>query len=257
MRNERTGKWFAYAVHVFTASGIIPAAMAMHELTQPDCDPRRVFALLLLTTLIDAVDGPLARRFHVKTKAQSIDGRTIDDLLDYLTFAFIPLMLTWRMEWLPMGLGGTVTLAMGASLFGFAHQEAKNEHQGFFRGFPSYWNIAVFYAGIVHTWWGPWPVAILIWLLAGLTVSPIHLIYPNLAPHPHRNWLLFAAAAWTFALLAMLPFYPNPPIWLAAVSLVYPIVYVAASFYLWRNRPHTHLPESTDASFETSQSDQS
>jgi phosphatidylcholine synthase len=235
----------AYGVHVLTASGILPASLAMHEIIQPDCDPRRVFVWLLLTTFIDAIDGPLARRFRVKTLAQSIDGRTIDDLLDYLTFAFIPLMLVWRMNWLPAGLGFTVAIAMGASLFGFAHQNAKDESNGFFRGFPSYWNVAAFYAGLLHHWLGPWPVAIMIWLLAILTVTPIWLIYPNLAPAKNRTWLLSGAGIWALLLVAMLPLYPHPPAWMVLVSLVYPILYSAASYGLWRNRT-SKAKESTD-----------
>lgn len=235
----------AYGVHVLTASGIIPASLAMHEIIQSDCDPRRVFVWLLLTTFIDAIDGPLARRFRVKTLAHSIDGRTIDDLLDYLTFAFIPLMLVWRMNWLPEGLGFTVAIAMGASLFGFAHQNAKDEQNGFFRGFPSYWNVAAFYAGLLHHWWGPWPVAVMIWVLAGLTVTPIWLIYPNLAPSKHRTWLLAGAGVWALLLVAILPLYPQPPSWLVLVSLVYPILYSAASFALRRNRT-LELDDSTE-----------
>ncbi len=97
-----------------------------------------MFLLLLLTTLIDSIDRPLARRFNIKHDAPAIDGRTIDDLLDYLTFAFIPLMLVWRMNWILDGFGWTVSLAMAASLFGFANRDAQNEADGFFRGFPSY-----------------------------------------------------------------------------------------------------------------------
>lgn len=230
----------AYGVHVLTASGIIPASLAMHEIIQSDCDPRRVFGWLLLTTLIDAVDGPLARRCRVKELAASIDGRTIDDLLDYLTFAFIPLMLVWRMNWLPEGLGFTVAIAMGASLFGFAHRDAKDERNGFFRGFPSYWNVAAFYAGVLYHGWGPWPVAAMIWSLAGLTIMPIWLVYPNLAPTRHRTWLLVGVAVWASILIAMLFLYPDPPVWLLLISLVYPAVYVAASYVLWRDRLEKH-----------------
>ncbi len=66
----------AYAVHCLTASGIIPAAFAMREIASVDCDLRIVFLLLLLTTLIDSIDGPLARRFSIKHDAPAIDGRT-------------------------------------------------------------------------------------------------------------------------------------------------------------------------------------
>lgn len=222
----------AYAVHCLTASGIIPAAFAMREIASPNCDPRLVLFYLLLTTMIDAIDGPLAHRFHVKHYASAIDGRTIDDLLDYLTFAFIPLMLIWRMDWLPGGLDWTVSIAMAASLFGFAHRDAKNESVGYFRGFPSYWNVFAFYAGILHAAVGPWPVLIGLWFLAALTVAPVRFIYPNLAPHRWRVWLLGGAAAWSFLMVVMLVHYPTPPAWLTLASLLYPIVYVVASIAL-------------------------
>ena len=222
----------AHAVHCLTASGILPAALAMREVAAADCEPSIVFLYLLLTTLIDAIDGPLARRFHVKRYADTIDGRTIDDLLDYLTFAFIPLMLVWRMNWMPDGLGWTVTFAMAASLFGFAHRDAKDETGGFFRGFPSYWNIFAFYAGILYTLSGPWQVAILLWILAGLTVAPVRSIYPNLAPRPWRLWLLSGAGVWACLILAMLYNYPHPPIGLTLASLIYPAFYVVASIWL-------------------------
>jgi phosphatidylcholine synthase len=222
----------AYAVHCLTASGVVPAAFAMHEVASSDCEPRLVFLYLLLTTFIDTIDGPLARYFHVKRYAAAIDGRTIDDLLDYLTFAFIPLMLVWRMNWLPNGLGWTVSLAMVASLFGFAHRDAKDEAAGFFRGFPSYWNIFAFYAGIVHVFSGSWPVAVLMWGLTVLTVLPVQFIYPNLAPPPWRTWLLLGAFAWTCFMVAMLGGYPYPPHFLTVGSLIYPAAYVVASIHL-------------------------
>lgn len=232
VRNDAQPHWSAYGVHVLTASGIVPAAFAMREIASPECDPSVVFLLLLLTTFIDAVDGPLARRYHVKTRAAAIDGRTIDDLLDYLTFAFIPLTLIWRMNWLPDGFGWTVTLAMGASLFGFAHRDAKDENGGFFRGFPSYWNIFAFYAGILFSSVGVWSVAVSLWMLTVLTVLPVRFIYPNLAPGRWRKPLLGGALVWALLMLAMLYDYPSPPAWLTVVSLIYPVVYVTASWRL-------------------------
>lgn len=232
VQNDVQPHWSAYGVHVLTASGIVPAALAMREIASPHCNPTIVFALLLLATFIDAIDGPLARRYHVKVRAAAIDGRTIDDLLDYLTFAFIPLMLVWRMHWLPESLGWTATLAMGASLFGFAHRDAKDESGGFFRGFPSYWNIFAFYAGILFTSVGPWPTVTLMWILTLLTILPVKFIYPNLAPGPWRKPLLGGALIWSLLMVAMLYDYPSPPVWLTVVSLIYPIIYTVASWWL-------------------------
>jgi phosphatidylcholine synthase len=228
----------AYAVHILTASGIVPAALAMMEIASPACDPPVVFLWLLLGTLIDAVDGPLARRFHVKHYAASIDGRTIDDLLDYLTFAFIPLLLIWRMQWMPNGLGWTVVFAMGASLFGFAHTGAKDEANGFFRGFPSYWNAYALYAGVFSAMLSPWLTAITLWALTILTVAPIWVIYPNLAPRKWKPSLILGALLWTIALLVMLWYFPYPPSTLLALSLVYPAYYAIISWYLRRHVPN-------------------
>lgn len=225
----------AYAVHLLTASGIVPAALAMMEIARPNCDPRIVFLWLLLSTLIDAIDGPLARRFHVKHYAASIDGRTIDDLLDYLTFAFIPLLLIWRMDWLPAGFGWTVVLAMGASLFGFAHTNAKDEVNGFFRGFPSYWNAYALYAGIFSVMVSPWLTAVTLWSLTVLTVAPVWVIYPNLAPKRWKTTVMIGAVVWTITMLAMLWHYPDPPAALVTLSLVYPVFYIVLSWHL-KNR---------------------
>ncbi len=232
--DERVRRFAAYSVHLFTASGIIPAALAMRQMFKPDCDPRIVFCWLLVGTLIDACDGPLARRLNVRRFAPSIDGRTIDDLLDYLTFAFIPLMLIWRMDWLPQGLGPTVVLAMGASLMGFSHVEAKDEQRGMFRGFPSYWNAFAFYAGIFSAMISPWLSAILLWGLTVLTVSPVWAIYPNLAPRLWRRSIIVGTMIWAAIMFAMLWQYPNPPIWMLLLSLIHPVYYLYAS---WRCRP--------------------
>lgn len=168
----------------------------------------------------------------MKHYASTIDGRTIDDLLDYLTFAFIPLMLVWRMNWLPDGVGWSFSLAMAASLFGFAHRDAKDETAGFFHGFPSYWNIFALYAGILYVYSGPWLVAVLMWALTVLTVLPVQFIYPNLASPPWRTWLLLGAFVWTSFMVAMLSVYPYPPGLLTLGSLVYPVAYVGSSIRL-------------------------
>jgi phosphatidylcholine synthase len=219
----------AYAVHAFTASGVVFAFLAAAETCAPSPDPRRVFLYLAVQVLIDAADGPLARRWKVKLHAPRIDGRTIDDIVDYLTYTFVPLLLVWRMGWVPAPAALWVAPAMVASLFGFANTGAKDERAGFFLGFPSYWNIVAFYVGLWHPVAGPWPGALLIAALTVLTVLPVRFVYPNLAPHPWRWPTLIGALVWTGMLAAMLPVYPNVPAWLGATSLVYPVLYTVLS----------------------------
>ena len=233
MSEPTTGQRLAaYGVHVLTASGIAFAFLAAAETTRPGCDPRLVFVWLIAAVIVDAIDGPLARRAHVKTRAADIDGRTIDDIVDYITFTFLPLLLVWRMGWVPEPKWLFVVPPMMASLLGFANVGAKEEDAGFFRGFPSYWNIAAFYCGLLAASGFLWASGLLLLALAVLTVAPVRFVYPNLAPRPWKTPLRVGAYLWMVIVLWMLWEFPENPAWLVGVSLVYPAVYAAASVWL-------------------------
>ncbi len=240
----RRRRWKAYFVHVYTASGVLFAFLAAVEISRVQPDPRWVFLWLAAAGLIDATDGPLARRFEVKRYAPALSGRTIDDLVDYLTFTFLPLLLVARMDWAPGPALVWIGPALVASLLGFAHTGAKEEADGFFRGFPSYWNLVAFYVGLVaqppYAPAGPWLSAGVLVALAALTVLPVRFLYPNLAPEPWRRPVLWGAYAWIALLAALLPWYPALPPWLMLLSLVYPVFYVALSVYLDRRTRRGH-----------------
>ena len=223
-----------WSVHLLTASGIVAAFLAAAEIAAPSPDPRVVFAWMALAVIIDAVDGPLARRWRVKETVPGIDGRTIDDIVDYITFTFLPVMLLWRMGWVPGPAVAWLAPVLVASLLGFANVKAKQESGGFFLGFPSYWNVFAFYAGIVHARWGPWLPGVAALFLAALTVIPVRYVDPNLAPRPWKAWIIGGAIAWTAVLAAMLPAYPRTSGWMLALSLVYPAFYFAVSAHLDR-----------------------
>jgi phosphatidylcholine synthase len=232
------GRLRGWSVHLLTASGVLAAFQAVAEICAPDTDPRRVFAWLGLAVIIDAVDGPLARRWHVKQTVPHIDGRTIDDIVDYLTFTFIPLLLLWRMGWVPEPAAAWIAPALVTSLLGFANVGAKQESGGFFLGFPSYWNVYALYAGIAFARWGPWLPGLGTLALAALTVMPVRFVYPNLAPPPWRLPVIAGALVWTVLLILLLPGYPHSPGALVAASLLYPLFYVVLSVYLdRRSRP--------------------
>ena len=229
----------AYAVHLLTASGVVAAFLAVAELFDDAPDERLVFAWLVVAVVIDAVDGPLARAWDVKRLAPDINGRTIDDIVDYLTFTFVPLLLVWRMGWVPFAPGiacvAWIVPALLASLLGFANVEAKDEAAGYFRGFPSYWNIAAFYAGLAFHGLGQtgqWLNAVVLLTLAALTVSPVRFLYPNLTPQPWKLPVMLGAAAWLAVLVGMLLVYRRVPGWVVGASLIYPAFYAALSIVL-------------------------
>jgi phosphatidylcholine synthase len=222
----------AYAVHLYTASGVLLAFFAAAEIAAPSPDPRTVFLLFAGTVLIDASDGPFARRWEVKRYAARIDGRTIDDIVDYLTYTFLPLLLIWRMGWVPDPAPLWVLPPMVASLFGFANTGAKDEERGFFLGFPSYWNVVALYAGIAYHLHGGWINAAMLLALAALTFAPVGFIYPNLAPRPWKVPVLLGAVLWLLILVGMVIHFPHPPGWMVGLSLLYPAFYTGLSLYL-------------------------
>lgn len=229
----------AYLVHLFTASGVAFAFLAMAEVVQADLDPRWVFAWLTLAVFIDAADGPLARLWDVKLYASRILGATIDLIVDYLTFTFIPLILVWQMNWLPDPDGLWVVLVMVASLFGFANTSAKQAQDGFFLGFPSYWNVVAYYVGLITVEYGAFGSYVslgAVLALAILTLVPVRFVYPNAAPKPWRAVVTVGGVAWLALLLALLPTFPELPAWggdwVLWVSFIYPAFYFGLSGWL-------------------------
>lgn len=222
----------AYGVHLYTALGVVFAFLAAAEICESLPDARWVFLWLAAAVLIDSTDGTLARRWNVKELASRVSGRTMDDIVDYLTFTFLPLLLVWRMGWVPAPAGLWVVVAMAASLLGFANTGAKEEEKGFFLGFPSYWNIYAYYAGPLYLAAGPRVPGLILLLLAVLTVLPVRFIYPTLAPPPWRAPVLAGGVVWFILLALMLPWYPSLPMWLVWLSLLYPAFYAALSIWL-------------------------
>ena len=234
----------AYLVHMLTASGVAFAFLAMAEVVGGELDPRWVFGWLTLAVLIDAADGPLARLWDVQSHAPRIMGGTIDLIVDYLTFTFIPLVLVWRMDWLPGWDGLWVTLAMVASLFGFANTSAKQADDGFFLGFPSFWNVVAYYIGLLSVEYGAAggyvSLAILL-ALSVLTVVPVRFVYPNQVSMPWRAIVTVGGVCWLGLLLALLPAFPDLPAWggdwVLWATLVFPAFYFGLSGWLdWTHR---------------------
>jgi phosphatidylcholine synthase len=224
----------AWLVHLYTASGVIFALLATLELCDAQPDARMVFIWLTIAVLIDATDGPLARRFEVKKVLPHISGRTIDDIVDFLTFTFIPILLVARLEWVPEPTLLFVAPPLIASLLGFSNAGAKDESGGFFLGFPSYWNIVAFYLGIAAFHGLHWLNGIVLLALAVLTVLPVGFIYPNLAPRRWKAAIMIGALVWLALIAAMLPRYPRPSLWLVWLSLIYPVFYTVVSVVEYR-----------------------
>jgi phosphatidylcholine synthase len=136
-------------------------------------------------------------------------------------------------KWLPAPAWLWICIPLIASAFAFVHAGAKEEADGFFRGFPSYWNVHAFYTAVWLVQYGPGVVLAITLFLSGLSLLPVRFVYPNRAPR-WRLLFVWGGLAWIALVVAMLWFDSPAPVsrLLLWISLVYPVSYTVASLYL-------------------------
>ncbi|HLK18258.1 MAG TPA: CDP-alcohol phosphatidyltransferase family protein [Bryobacteraceae bacterium] len=217
----------AWGVHAFTALGLVAAAgIAALIVEGGDEAFRRAFELMIVATAIDALDGPLARWARVQEVLPGFDGRRLDDLIDFLNYTCLPLLLIWRAGLLSPGQSWWLLAPLLASIYGFSQVDAKTE-DGYFLGFPSYWNVVAFYLYFLKLD-AVWSLAVLI-TLALLTFVPLKYFYPTQPGFANRMTCVLAAL-WgvMLVLILLLPAASRGP-WLYA-SLPIPIGYLVFSW---------------------------
>lgn len=227
----RVRRWLGWAVHAYTASGLLLAVGVVSLLLQPERTAetyRGCFLLMLAAVFVDATDGTLARAVRIKEAVPEFDGRRLDDLVDFLLYTCLPLLLIDRAGLLPEGYHWVLVVALVASAYGFCQADIKTA-DGAFLGFPSYWNAVAFYLfGLPIT--GGWAVALIL-LLAALTFVPSRYPYPT-QPGRVNRLMLQLSVPWTVVLVVALLFDWNEevPRLLIRASFAYPVVYLGTAW---------------------------
>ncbi len=164
----------AWAVHAFTASGVITGLLAIAALIGGDL--RLALLWLGAALIIDGFDGPMARKVRVTEYAPRFDGAVLDLVIDYLTYTVIPALLIYRFGLVPDGWGiPAAAYIMTTSLYCFGNREMKTA-DNYFSGFPATWNLVVLYFYIAGS--GPWLNLAVIAALGILTFVPLKFIHP-------------------------------------------------------------------------------
>ncbi len=131
----------ALSVHLFTATGAVFAMLAMLAAVEEKWP--LMFGWLVVAFIVDGIDGPLARRYDVKTNAPEFDGTLMDLIIDYLTYVFIPAYALFKSDLLPGWTGWLAIIVITfASVVYFADTRMKTKDNSF-SGFPGCWNMAV------------------------------------------------------------------------------------------------------------------
>ena len=164
----------AFVVHVFTACGAALCLLALLAATAANWSA--MFAWLGLALIVDGVDGALARRVGVQELLPRWSGETLDLVIDYLSYVFVPTYaivaggLLSESAAIPAGLLILVTSALY-----FADRRMKTS-DNYFRGFPALWNLVAFYLFLLRP--GPWASLALVLGLCGLTFVPFPFLHP-------------------------------------------------------------------------------
>lgn len=216
-----------WVAHLYTATGAVIALLATGLTFAHNF--RGVFVYFVVATFVDATDGVLARALKVKELLPGFDGGKLDDIIDYLMYAFIPALVVWQAQLVPVPFPICAAIVL-SSAYGFAQTSAKvvsTDH--FFTGFPSYWNIVVAYLYILRL--APLTNAIILAGLAVMVFVPIRYVYPTrtrtlMWPTLVLGTMWSVLFAW---MIWRLPAVDGP--W-TMVSLIFPAYYFALSLWL-------------------------
>ncbi|MDQ2849558.1 CDP-diacylglycerol O-phosphatidyltransferase [Dermatophilaceae bacterium Sec6.4] len=232
----------AAGVHLYTSIGVVLALLMVHLAYAGEV--RWVLWLFLAAMAVDGTDGFLARHFRVKEVMPGFDGALLDNIVDYITYAFAPMVLLWSAGYLPHGWGGgaVASVPLLASCYQFCRTDAKTADH-LFLGFPSYWNIAAFYLIVLGA--NVLVTSVLLILLSVMVFVPISYVYPS---RTETAWQLTMAltVVWLGLYAVLLVQYPHVSWWALVLSLIYIAYYVGLSLRLtfrhgrsWRGDPQS------------------
>lgn len=221
-----------WLIHGFTASGAFIGLLACHAIYQNNF----LMALWLMSAaiMIDAVDGMFARMINIKKVIPEIDGALLDNIVDFFTYTLVPCFFLLVTNLIPEHWRVLCVMAITfSSAYQFTQVDAKTS-DNFFKGFPSYWNIAVFYL----FFWQLTPATNMVILLSLSVLSfvPIKYVYPSRMDYLTDNdalrfAMVLVTVAWGAATTALLWIYPQTNHFLVALSLGYMLIYFGISLY--------------------------
>lgn len=219
-----------FCVHVLTAAGAACALLAL--MAAAAAHWAEMFAWLGLALVVDAADGPLARRLEVASTLPRWSGETLDLVVDFTTYVFVPAYAIAASGLLPVGLGapaGVLIVVTGGLYFA---DRAMKTPDNYFRGFPALWNVAAFYLMLLRP--EPALATASVAALAVMTFVPFPFIHP-LRVKRHRAFNVAVLALWAVLAVAALARDLMPPAWVSVALCLIGVYVVCAGYF--RTRP--------------------
>lgn len=212
----------AWALHVFTTLGVVVGMLALREVIVGNA--RMALIWLLVSFVIDGVDGPVARILDVKARVPLIDGYILDVVIDYVTCVVVPAAFMYKFGLLPEGNWGVffIGLIVFTSAIWFSRTDMMTD-ENWFRGFPAAWNLVV---PVLYIF-GARPVigTIVTILLSALSLSnfpfphPVRVVYL-------RTLTLSVTVAWVAAIVVGVILLPD------RVYALRPILMLGSAYWI-------------------------
>ena len=226
-RRRESSRDYSLALHAFTASGALVGMAALVAVL--DGSARLAIVWLLVAQLIDGIDGPLARRLLPDEATTRFDGYVLDLVIDFVTCVLVPAAFLWQFEMVPhdrYGMFVVAVMLLGSSLW-FSRTDQMSD-DGWFRGFPSAWNM------VIPTLWilegSQLSTSLVILALSVLTLTDIEFAHPVRA----RSWRvlnLLSMSMWMWSVIGGVATSPDAPTGVRMAVLVGPVM-IAVSVLL-------------------------
>ncbi len=197
-----------WGVHAFTMTGVAWAALALLALSEGKI--KMMWLWLGIALVVDGIDGTLARKAHVRERVPWFDGEVLDNIIDYITWTFIPAIFLFM--YVPFGSKpvamALMILVCASSTFCYCNTGEKSS-DNYFVGFPAAWNIVAAYLWLLET--GPVANIIVVLALSILTLTPVTFLHPFrvrslMVPN------LVAVVVWLVSLIWLIAVYPAAPL---------------------------------------------
>ena len=231
-------RYRSYLVHVYTASTLIFVMLGVQWIFEGKF--RLALGAMAITLLIDATDGMLARRFRVAETAAGIDGALLDNIVDFLSYVVLPVLFMMHAGMLLLPMTLWASFVVFASAFGFSRTSAKLADEGFFVGFPSYWNILAFYLFLLGT--APVFNTLTVTLLSLLVFVPVRFLYVSRLQRGRTLHFLLGGLWGGLCMSALLVEAGDLRNALLYLSLIYPVFYTLHSLKRDLPRLSSRLP---------------
>lgn len=224
----------AFAVHVFTSLGVVIAMFAIFAAVEGRWID--MFIWLGIALIVDGVDGPVARHLDLAKTLPRWSGDVLDLVVDYITYIFIPAIAVLKAGLVaePLALLAVIAILISGAIY-YSDRWMKTEDD-YFRGFPAFWNMVVFYLFLFDP--GPTIVFVVIAVFVILTFLPIYFIHPFRT----RKWIGFnmtITGCWMVLSALALLYDLDPPVGISILLILIAIYYLLAGLGRHARRTET------------------